>query len=147
MPHKVNEPVGPIGIACPEECPLLGFVSLFAPAIVRGNTVIIIPSESHPLVALDLYQVFETSDVPPGVINIVSGSKDVLMKTLAEHQVRVDSVRVDSGKCLSSVSSIVFLRWEWDGDSVLLLHYLSLAPCTVPSRSRNIIFGHLPCRT
>eukprot|EP00037_Helgoeca_nana_P015389 m.143660 g.143660 ORF g.143660 m.143660 type:complete len:830 (+) comp22996_c0_seq1:122-2611(+) len=83
---KINEPVGPIGIACPEECPLLGFVSLFAPAIVRGNTVIIIPSEKHPLVALDLYQVFETSDIPAGVINVVSGSKDVLIKTLAEHQ-------------------------------------------------------------
>lgn len=83
---KVNEPVGPIGIACPEECPLLGFVSLFAPAVVRGNTIVIIPSEKHPLVALDLYQVFETSDVPAGVINVVSGSKDVLIKTLAEHQ-------------------------------------------------------------
>eukprot|EP00038_Savillea_parva_P016057 m.15743 g.15743 ORF g.15743 m.15743 type:complete len:830 (-) comp3308_c0_seq1:246-2735(-) len=83
---KINEPVGPIGIACPEEYPLLGFVSLFAPAIVRGNTLVIIPSEKHPLAALDLYQVFETSDVPAGVINVVSGSKDVLMKTLAEHQ-------------------------------------------------------------
>jgi aldehyde dehydrogenase (NAD+) len=51
---KVNEAVGPIGIACPNEFPLLGFVSLFAPAIVRANTVIIIPSETHPLVAMDL---------------------------------------------------------------------------------------------
>lgn len=49
--------VGPIGICCPDECPLLGFVSLFAPAVVRGNTIVIVPSEKHPLAALDFYQV------------------------------------------------------------------------------------------
>jgi aldehyde dehydrogenase (NAD+) len=83
---KINEPVGPIGIACPNECPLLGFVSLFAPAVVRGNTMVIIPSETAPLAALDLYQVFETSDLPPGVVNIISGQKDHLTKYLSEHQ-------------------------------------------------------------
>ena len=83
---KINEPVGPIGIACPNEYPLLGFVSLFAPAIVRGNTMIIVPSETAPLAALDLYQVFETSDLPAGVVNIVSGHKDHLTKYLSEHQ-------------------------------------------------------------
>eukprot|EP00039_Didymoeca_costata_P028699 m.21983 g.21983 ORF g.21983 m.21983 type:complete len:855 (+) comp7307_c0_seq1:62-2626(+) len=83
---KINEPVGVMGIACPDECPLLGFVSLFAPAVVRGNTMVIIPSESCPLAALDLYQVFETSDLPAGVVNIVSGSRDHLTKYLAEHQ-------------------------------------------------------------
>lgn len=54
---KIHEPVGVIGIACPDRYPLLGFVSLFAPAVVRGNTMVIIPSEKHPLVACDLYQV------------------------------------------------------------------------------------------
>ena len=54
---KIHEPVGVIGIACPDSYPLLGFVSLFAPAVVRGNTVIIVPSEKYPLSALDLYQV------------------------------------------------------------------------------------------
>jgi aldehyde dehydrogenase (NAD+) len=54
---KVHEPMGVIGIACPDECPLLGFVSLLAPAIIRGNTIIIIPSEKYPLPAVDLYQV------------------------------------------------------------------------------------------
>lgn len=83
---KINEPVGAMGIACPDECPLLGFVSLFAPAVVRGNTIVIVPSESAPLAALDLYQVFETSDLPAGVVNIVSGSRDHLTKYLAEHQ-------------------------------------------------------------
>lgn len=54
---RINEPVGVIGIACPTEYPLLAFVSLFAPAVVRGNTIIIIPSEKYPLSATDLYQV------------------------------------------------------------------------------------------
>ena len=83
---KINEPVGVIGISCPEEYPLLGFVSLFAPAVVRGNTVVIVPSEKYPLSATDLYQVFETSDVPAGVVNIITGDKDHLTKYLVEHQ-------------------------------------------------------------
>jgi aldehyde dehydrogenase (NAD+) len=83
---KVNEPVGVIGICCPDDFPLLGFVSLFAPAVVRGNTIVIVPSEKHPLSALDLYQVFLTSDLPGGVVNIVSGCKDHLAKSLVEHQ-------------------------------------------------------------
>jgi aldehyde dehydrogenase (NAD+) len=54
---KIHEPVGVIGIACPDQYPLLAFVSLFAPAVIRGNTVVIVPSEKYPLLALDLYQV------------------------------------------------------------------------------------------
>lgn len=54
---KVHEPVGVIGIACPDESPLLGFVSLLAPAVIRGNTVVVIPCEKYPLVAMDMYQV------------------------------------------------------------------------------------------
>lgn len=81
----IHEAVGVVGIACPDECPLLGFVSLFAPAIVRGNTVVIIPSEKYPLSACDLFQVFLTSDLPPGVVNIVTGPRDLLTKTMVEH--------------------------------------------------------------
>jgi aldehyde dehydrogenase (NAD+) len=81
----MNEPVGVSGIACPEEEPLLGFVSLVAPAVAVGNTVIAIPSEAHPLAATELYTVLEASDVPAGVINIVTGDKDALAKVLAEH--------------------------------------------------------------
>ncbi|MCC6905487.1 MAG: aldehyde dehydrogenase family protein [Anaerolineae bacterium] len=80
-----HEPIGVIGIACPDEQPLLGFVSLLAPAIARGNTVVILPSEKYPLCGTDFYQVLETSDVPAGVVNIVTGCRDHLTKTLAEH--------------------------------------------------------------
>src|SRR5256884_7414476 len=81
----MNEAVGVLGIACPEQYPLLGFVSLVAPAIATGNTVVAIPSEAHPLAATELYTVLEASDVPNGVVNIVTGSKDALAQVLAEH--------------------------------------------------------------
>jgi aldehyde dehydrogenase (NAD+) len=87
----MNEPIGVVGIASPDEQPLLGFISLVAPAICVGNTVVAVPSESAPLAATDFYQVLETSDVPAGVINIVTGPKDSLAKTLAEHD-DVDAV-------------------------------------------------------
>jgi aldehyde dehydrogenase (NAD+) len=86
-----NEPIGVIAIACPDDYPLLGFISLLAPAIARGNTVVIVPSEKHPLSATDFYQVLDTSDVPPGVVNIVTGERDHLAKVLAEHD-DVDSM-------------------------------------------------------
>jgi aldehyde dehydrogenase (NAD+) len=85
------EPIGVMGLICPEERPLLGFVSLVAPAIAMGNTVVVVPSEKHPLSATDFYQVLETSDVPGGVVNIVTGPKEVLSKVLADHD-DVDAV-------------------------------------------------------
>jgi aldehyde dehydrogenase (NAD+) len=81
----MNEPIGIIGIVCPNERPLLGFVSLVAPAIAMGNAAVVVPSELHPLSATDFYSVLETSDVPAGVINIVTGAKDMLARVLAEH--------------------------------------------------------------
>jgi aldehyde dehydrogenase (NAD+) len=81
----MNEPVGVIGVAAPAELPLLGFISSVIPAVATGNTVVAIPSESQPLAVTDFYQVLETSDVPAGVVNIVTGRRDELAKVLAEH--------------------------------------------------------------
>ena len=81
----MKEPIGTVGVICPADAPLLGFLSLVMPAIATGNTVIAIPSEKYPLITADLYQVFETSDLPDGVVNIVTGRAAELMKTLAEH--------------------------------------------------------------
>jgi aldehyde dehydrogenase (NAD+) len=81
----MNEPVGTVGVVCPAEAPLLGFFSLVLPLIAAGNAVVAIPSESYPLITGDLYQVFETSDLPGGVINIVTGRSNELLKVLAEH--------------------------------------------------------------
>jgi aldehyde dehydrogenase (NAD+) len=82
----VPEPIGVLGIASPEEYPLLGCVTLLAPAIAMGNTTVMLPSERYPLSATDLYQVLETSDVPAGVVNLVTGARDALTKVLAEHE-------------------------------------------------------------
>ena len=87
----MNEPLGIVGVACPDEAPLLAFVSLVAPAVAMGNRVIAVPSERHPLSATDFYQVLDTSDVPGGVVNIVTGERDALARVLAEHD-EVDAV-------------------------------------------------------
>jgi len=91
MVLRLHEPVGIVGIACPDEPALLPLLSLVAPAIARGNTVVCIPSPRYPLSATDLYQVFDTSDLPPGVVNIVTGDREHLVKTLVEHD-DVDSL-------------------------------------------------------
>jgi aldehyde dehydrogenase (NAD+) len=79
------EPVGVLGIACPDAPSLLGFVSTVLPAVAMGNTVVAIPSTIAPLAATDFYQVLDTSDVPAGVINIVTGVREELSQVLAAH--------------------------------------------------------------
>ncbi|HWQ12756.1 MAG TPA: aldehyde dehydrogenase family protein, partial [Roseiflexaceae bacterium] len=81
----VPEPIGVVGAACPDERPLAAFVALTAAAIAMGNALVIVPSERFPLAATDLYQVLETSDVPAGVVNIVTGGRDALAEVLAAH--------------------------------------------------------------
>ncbi|XP_076445387.1 aldehyde dehydrogenase family 16 member A1-like [Babylonia areolata] len=83
--YESNEAVGVIGVACPDSQPLLAFVSLFAAAIARGNAVVMIPSEKYPLAAAQLYHVFDSSDLPGGVVNILTGNRDHLTRVLAEH--------------------------------------------------------------
>jgi aldehyde dehydrogenase (NAD+) len=80
-----NEAFGVMGLVCPDDAPLLTMISLLMPAIAMGNRAVLVPSQSHPLVATDFYQVLETSDVPDGVVNIITGQRDELAKTLAEH--------------------------------------------------------------
>ena len=79
------EPIGVLGLVCPQSHSLLGLVSMIAPAIAVGNTVVVIPSEEAPLVATDFYQVLDTSDVPAGVVNIITGSRPELAKELSRH--------------------------------------------------------------
>ena len=81
----VPEPTGVVGVIAPEEPSLLGLVSRIAPALVGGNTVVAITSESKPLAAITLGEAFETSDVPAGVINLISGLKSELTPWLASH--------------------------------------------------------------
>ncbi|HEY8258022.1 MAG TPA: aldehyde dehydrogenase family protein [Gemmatimonadales bacterium] len=79
------EPIGVLGVVCPDACPLLGFLSVALPPIAMGNTIVAVPSSRAPLTATDLYQVFDTSDLPGGVVNIVTGLRDELAPVLAAH--------------------------------------------------------------
>jgi aldehyde dehydrogenase (NAD+) len=81
----MHEAIGTVGIVCPLEAPLLGLLSLVLPAIAMGNTIVAIPSEAYPLIAGELYQIFDTSDLPAGAANIVTGRAAELAKILAEH--------------------------------------------------------------
>ncbi|MGP1355359.1 aldehyde dehydrogenase family protein [Roseicyclus sp.] len=111
----MREPVGVIGMLAPEEAPLLGAVSLIAPAIAMGNRVVLVPSWPHPLAATDLYQVLDTSDVPGGVVNIVTGDPRELGGTLASH-LDVDalwsfSAAVDTGKLEAASAGNLKRTW------------------------------------
>ncbi|CAN5701007.1 aldehyde dehydrogenase family protein [soil metagenome] len=90
VPHRMitlamHEPVGVIGVVCADDAPLLGFISAVAPALALGNAVIAIPGETAPLIATDLYQVVDTSDLPAGALNILTGPRAELVPTLAAH--------------------------------------------------------------
>jgi len=98
----MKEPVGNIGILCDDAAPLVGLVNAMAPAIAMGNRVILAASEPFPLAATDFYQVLETSDVPAGVVNIVTGNHAELAPTLAKH-LDIDAVWSFSGTDLSAV--------------------------------------------
>jgi aldehyde dehydrogenase (NAD+) len=111
----MNEPVGVVGIIAPDELPLLGLVSLIAPALAMGNTVVAVPSQRWPLLATDLYQVFETSDLPPGSINIVTGRVSELALVLARHD-DVDGLWVvaDGDTCrIAELESVGNLKRVW----------------------------------
>ncbi len=94
------EAIGVVGVVCPDEAPLLSFVSLLAPLMAMGNRTVIVPGEKHALVATDFYQVLETSDLPAGVVNLVTGPAASLARTLAEHD-DVDALWVFGAKELS----------------------------------------------
>lgn len=87
----LHEPIGVIGVVCPDDAPLGGLIAFIAPAIAMGSVVVAVPSQRLPLAAADFYQVLETSDVPSGVVNIVTGDALTLATVLAAHD-DVDAV-------------------------------------------------------
>ncbi|MEP5633133.1 MAG: aldehyde dehydrogenase family protein [Tateyamaria sp.] len=96
----MNEPIGVIGCLCPDEAPLLGLISLVAPAIAMGNRVVLAASDPFPLAATDFYQVLDTSDVPAGVVNILTGDHTDLAPHIAKH-LNIDAVWSFSGADIS----------------------------------------------
>ncbi|WP_370275993.1 aldehyde dehydrogenase family protein [Roseovarius indicus] len=85
MALAMREPVGVIGAICPDEAPLLGLISMIGPAMAMGNRAVLLASEPFPLSALEFVQILETSDVPGGVVNILTGSHAELVPHLAGH--------------------------------------------------------------
>ncbi|HEX6946570.1 MAG TPA: aldehyde dehydrogenase family protein [Acidimicrobiia bacterium] len=79
------EPTGVVGVVAPEEPPLYGLVGSVIPVIVPGNTVVVLAAENAPMPAITFAEVLATSDVPAGVVNILTGSKDELVPWLADH--------------------------------------------------------------
>jgi acyl-CoA reductase-like NAD-dependent aldehyde dehydrogenase len=119
----VPEPTGVVGIIAPEQPALLGLVSRVAPAIVGGNCVVAITSQARPLAAITLGEVFETSDVPGGVINLISGLKSEIVPWLAAHMDvnAIDTTGVDAGalpavqkSAAENVKRVVTFSGEWD---------------------------------
>jgi len=112
------EPIGAIGILASDEAPLLGLLSLVLPAIAMGNPVVAVPSERHPLIQGDLYQLLDTSDVPAGVVNLVAGRPAELAKTLAEHD-GIDAIwcfRSDEEASTVRAASIGNMKQVWTSD-------------------------------
>jgi aldehyde dehydrogenase (NAD+) len=114
----MNEAVGAVGILAPSEAPLLGLLSLVLPAIAVGNTVVAVPSERYPLIIGDLYQVFDTSDLSGGVVNLVAGHPAELGKTLAEHD-GIEAIwcfRSNEEAAFVRAASIGNLKQVWTND-------------------------------
>ncbi|MCG7572957.1 aldehyde dehydrogenase family protein [Phaeobacter sp. CNT1-3] len=118
---SMKEPVGVIGAICSDEAPLLGLISAMAPAIAMGNRVVLAASEAFPLAATDFYQILDTSDVPGGVVNILTGPHADLADTLAKHM-DVDAVWCFSSSDLSEMveresASNLKRTWVNNGES------------------------------
>jgi aldehyde dehydrogenase (NAD+) len=111
----MREPVGVVGVICPDEYPLLGFISTVAPALALGNAVIAVPGETAPLLATDFYQVADTSDLPPGALNIITGLRSELVSTIAAHD-DVDGVwyfAADDGGALVERQAAANMKRTW----------------------------------
>jgi aldehyde dehydrogenase (NAD+) len=93
----------------------LGMVSVLAPAIAMGNTCVIVPSQAYPLMATDFYQVLETSDLPAGVVNIVTASHSDVVETMAGHM-EVDALwyfAADGHSASIERESVTNLKRTW----------------------------------
>lgn len=82
---SILEPTGVVGIIAPEESPLLGLSSMIAATLAGGNTCVVLASEKYPLPSIVLAEVLNTSDVPGGVVNIITGKREELVEHLAGH--------------------------------------------------------------
>jgi len=134
----VNEPLGVVGLVCPPSPSLFSFTRLLAPLIAMGNSVVAIPSETAPLAALEMYQIFETSDLPAGVVNIVTGLHGELLSTIAEHDA-IDAIWADiNDMTLVHQGSCGNMKQTWKATSLSSDKELLRRACNV----KNIWLPH-----
>ena len=136
--YTINEPIGVIAIVCSDDRPLQEFLELATGAIAMGNAVVVVPSEKNPLPAVEVYRILETSDVPGGVFNIVTGLRKELVTTLAEHE-DIDAIWCFDAESAASVErmSITNLKQTWVAQgpqpvSTILLHATQVKNVWVP---------------
>lgn len=119
----IPEPSGVIAVLAPQVSSLLGLVSVIAPVIVTGNTAVVVASQSRPLPAVTLAEVTATSDLPPGVVNILSGRTAELAPVLAAHMDvnAIDITGADSGErveleklAAGNVKRVLSLEQDWE---------------------------------
>jgi aldehyde dehydrogenase (NAD+) len=112
--YTINEPIGVVAIVCSDDRPLQEFLELACGAIAMGNAVVIVPSEKNPLPAVEVYRILETSDVPGGVFNIITGLRKELVPTLAEHE-DVDAIWCFEAESATNVErmSVTNLKQTW----------------------------------
>ena len=118
LSFSLPEPTGVVGVVAPDEPALLGLVAELAPTLAAGNTVVAILSEAHPLPGLDLAEVLGVSDVPGGVVNLLSGRRDELSIALAGHRdvnAIVDAAGVGAELDKLGAETIKRVR-HWNGD-------------------------------
>jgi acyl-CoA reductase-like NAD-dependent aldehyde dehydrogenase len=128
---SIPEPTGIVAVVAPESSSLLGLISRVAPAVVGGNAVVVLASESRPLPAVTLGEVLATSDVPPGVINILTGLRRELVPIIAAHmdvnaldiwgvprdmRASVETTAVDNVKRVARSPRGVDDRFDWLDD-------------------------------
>uniref|UniRef100_A0A9L0JUA8 Aldehyde dehydrogenase family 16 member A1 n=1 Tax=Equus asinus TaxID=9793 RepID=A0A9L0JUA8_EQUAS len=106
---RLREPLGVLAIVCPDEWPLLAFVSLLAPALAHGNTVVLVPSGTCPIPALEVCQDVATL-LPAGLVNVVTGDRDHLTRCMALHQ------DVQALWYFGSVQGSQFVEWASAGN-------------------------------
>ena len=125
---SVPEPTGVVGVVAPEESSLLGLVSRLAPVIVSGNAAVVLASQARPLPAVTLTEVLATSDVPGGVVNMITGLRDELVAHLAGHMdvngldafgvapseaAAIEELAVENVKRVARPPSAGLVRYDW----------------------------------
>lgn len=122
---SIADPLGVIGIVLPDKCPLLSTVTVLGAAIATGNAVVMVPSQKYPLPTLAFIQVLQTSDLPAGLVNIITGSKNQLTMALANHSVikaiwywgTAEGCQYLQHTCTSPLKTLICQKDDDEGDS------------------------------